>query len=66
MLETIEAMMHEIASGPDFNEFYSRYISDVQDMNIENELAYLVHSNTLTPLSLDALVNNTLEGLRSI
>ena len=66
MLETIEAMMHEIDSGPDFDEFYTSYISDVQDKNIQDELAYLVHSNTLTPLSLDALVNNTLKGLISI
>lgn len=66
MLKTIEAMMHEIESGPDFDEFYSNYILDVQDKNIEDELAYLVHSNTLTPLSLDALVNNTLKGLISI
>lgn len=65
MLETVKRY---IASLPDttFGEYYTKYIADVQDANIDRELKYLLNRNLIDPLSMSVLVQNTYERLGEI
>lgn len=66
MLERMESKINEVKAGPNFSEFYSRYIREVQDRNLEDEIEYLLGRNVITPLKLDALINHTLKGLTNL
>ena len=52
MLETIKSYMHDLPEDS-FDEFYQKYIFDVQDQNIETEVGSVKTSDIL---SLDKLI----------
>lgn len=53
MLDTVKSIIEELPDMP-FDEYYQRYIFDVQDQNIETEVSSL---NTTDILTIDRLID---------
>ena len=65
MLETIKKSIYQ-PSVSAFSDFFRSYIMDVQDLNINIELHYLISRNNLDVGSMDILIKNTFDGLVKI
>ena len=64
MLETVK---REITSEyKDFESYYLDYICSVQDRNIEREFRYFRSVNTLSPFSMQSIIDFTHKELRTI
>lgn len=64
MLETVKEKIQTIEDIP-FSEFFARYVQEVQDRNIEGEIASLCRQNTLNIYIMDRLIHESLEELRT-
>lgn len=62
MLQTVKDYINNL-SDESFQTFYTRYIMQVQDSNIEEEFKFLITHNTLDVLSVDKLISNDLGKL---
>ncbi len=59
MLETIKQTIERLPKT-NFKRFYLKYITSVQDKNLESEFKYLTSHNSLDILNLDRLINKYL------
>lgn len=59
MLETIKQTIERLPNT-NFKRFYSKYVTSVQDKNLEIEFKYLTSHNSLDILNLDRLINKYL------
>ena len=59
MLETIKQTIERLPKT-NFKRFYLKYITSVQDKNLEGEFKYLTSHNSLDILNLDRLINKYL------
>ena len=59
MLETIKQTIERLPKT-NFKRFYSKYVTSVQDKNLEIEFKYLTSHNSLAILNLDRLINKYL------
>lgn len=57
MLETIK---QSIKNAPfiTFEQYFIEYVMQMQDTNIDNEVTFMLHNNSLTTKSLDKLINS--------
>ena len=62
MLNTVKSIIEELPDMP-FDEYYQRYIFDVQDQNIEAEVSSL---NTTDILTIDRLIDKLHKELLGI
>lgn len=62
MLNTVKSIIEELPDIP-FDEYYQRYIFDVQDQNIEAEVSSL---NTTDILTIDKLIDKLHKELLGI
>ena len=62
MLQTVKDYINNL-SDESFQTFYTRYIMQVQDSNIEEEFKFLITHNDLDVLSVDKLISNDLGKL---
>lgn len=62
MLQTIKDYINNL-SDESFQNFYTHYIMQVQDSNIEEEFKFLITHNNLDVLSVDKLISNDLGKL---
>lgn len=65
MLKIIKEQI-SASSSMDFNDYFRRFVISVQDKNIESELRFLSKYNQLNVNSMQFLINNTYERLKSI
>ena len=64
MLETLRKLIADVeADSIEFSKFYTEYVMNIQDENIEEELKFLVSNNKLTPMNLNKLLNSSLERM---
>lgn len=61
MLETIKKAIEEVPFIS-FEEYFTNYVMAVQDVNIDNEVSFMLRNNSLTTLALDKLINNEVEN----
>lgn len=59
MLETIKQTIERLPKT-NFKGFYLKYVTSVQDKNLESEFKYLTSHNSLDVLKLDRLINKYL------
>ena len=59
MLETIKQTIERLPKT-NFKRFYLKYVTSVQDKNLEIEFKYLTSHNSLDILNLDRLINKYL------
>jgi len=62
MLETIKEYINSLPEIT-FNEYYTNYMLDVQDSNIEKEFRQITESPRTDVRFMDKLINNTMKGL---
>lgn len=62
MLQTVKEFIQNLPDES-FQTFYTRYIMQVQDSNIEEEFKFLITHNNLDVLSVDKLISNDLGKL---
>lgn len=62
MLQTVKDYINNL-SDESFQNFYTHYIMQVQDSNIEEEFKFLITHNNLDVLSIDKLISNDLGKL---
>ncbi len=62
MLQTIKDYISNL-SDESFQNFYTHYIMQVQDSNIDEEFKFLITHNNLDVLSVDKLISNDLGKL---
>ena len=62
MLQTIKDYINNL-SDESFQNFYTHYIMQVQDSNIDEEFKFLITHNNLDVLSVDKLISNDLGKL---
>lgn len=62
MLQTIKDYINNL-SDESFQDFYTHYIMQVQDSNIDEEFKFLITHNNLDVLSVDKLISNDLGKL---
>ena len=62
MLQTIKDYINNL-SDESFQNFYTHYIMQVQDSNIDEEFKFLITHNNLDILSVDKLISNDLGKL---
>ena len=62
MLETIKSC---IVNSPfiTFEQYFVLYVMQMQDANIDNEVAFLLRNNSLSTLSIDRLINSEVNKL---
>lgn len=56
MLETVKATIQNVPFIS-FEEHFTNYVMYMQDVNIDNEVTFLLRNNVLTPLAIDRLIN---------
>lgn len=57
MLETVKVTISERHQLP-FNEYFNRYVAEVQDQAIDNEIEFIVRNNFLDINMLMRLIDN--------
>lgn len=62
MFQTIKDYINNL-SDESFQNFYTHYIMQVQDSNIDEEFKFLITHNNLDVLSVDKLISNDLGKL---
>ena len=62
MLQTIKDFIQNLPDES-FQDFYTHYIMQVQDSNIEEEFRFLITHNNLDVLSVDKLISKDLGKL---
>lgn len=62
MLKTLLNLIDNIPNIP-FQEFYSNYVMDVQDKNIELEFDLIKDKHSLAPIKMIMLANKDMERL---
>lgn len=62
MLEIVKQKIENLGDLR-FDLFFHDYVMNVQDMNIQKELDYLISNNDLTPIKIHRLVNQDMERL---
>lgn len=65
MLTMIQKQIKSVSDIP-FGEYFKQYIMSVQDKNIDSEFRFLMKFNALNIDSMQNLIQNTYEGLKSI
>lgn len=65
MLETIRTCIDNI-SDASFESYFMQYLFYVQDNNIEDEVRYVTHQNSLSIITMDKLIQQTYKGLVDI
>lgn len=64
MLATVKHdIAEELSNESTFNEFFQNYIMDVQDRNIDMELAYMLRNNIVSVELVDRAVTDAFKGL---
>lgn len=64
MLETVKSTINNLPSIS-FEEYYTQYVMQMQDMNIDNEVSFLLRNNCLTSLDIDKLSFKELRSLHN-
>lgn len=62
MLQTVKDFIQNLPDES-FQNFYTHYIMQVQDSNIEEEFKFLITHNNLDVLSVDKLISKDLGKL---
>lgn len=62
MLQIVKEFIQNLPDES-FQTFYTHYIMQVQDSNIEEEFRFLIAHNNLDVLSVDKLISNDLGKL---
>lgn len=65
MLEIVKDYINSM-SDESFSSYFAQYVMQVQDANIESELDYLLHRNTLNVTMMDNIIQQTHRGLMRI
>lgn len=67
MLTTVkDCILCNQSDDTSFITYYNTYIMCVQDMNIDSEFRHMINLNSLNVSSMDRLIQNTIERLKSI
>lgn len=64
MLETILQTINNIPSIS-FEEYFTNYVMEIQDANIDSEVSFLLRNNFLASADIDKLMFNELRSLRN-
>lgn len=62
MLETVKSTINNLPSIS-FERYFIEYIMNMQDLNIDNEVSFLLRNNFLTTLDVDKLTFNELRSI---
>lgn len=62
MLETIKSSIKDLPCIS-FEEYFTSYVMQMQDINIDNEISFLLRNNFLNVCSVDKLVANELRSI---
>lgn len=66
MLETIRAMIQAQQNKPDFDTFYLNYMMHIQDLNINDEISYMLRKNSLDASNLSFIIEEDYKKLVDI
>lgn len=62
MLETIKNnISNNILNNISFDQYYIRYVHDVQDSNIASEVKFAIRNNNIDVNMIDKLINLTID-----
>ena len=61
MLETLKQTMNDLPCIS-FEEYYQRYVMDVQDTSIDSEVSYLLRNNSMSSVIINKVINREVEG----
>ncbi len=59
MLETVKSTIKDQPSIT-FEQYFTSYVMYMQDVNIDNEVTFILRNNVLTPLAIDKLINEVI------
>lgn len=65
MLESVKSFISSVADVP-FSTYFTEYILYVQDQNIEDELSFLKHRNTLNINVVNKVIDQGYKGLMQL
>lgn len=65
MLSTIKSYISN-QEDISFDEYYNRYVMEVQDKNLNKEISYMLSANSLNVLNMSILIKDTVEGLNKL
>jgi len=63
MLETMKQTIINLPSIT-FEQYFTEYVMQIQDTNIDNEVSFLLRNNFLSSLDIDKLTSNELRNLQ--
>ena len=64
MLETVLQTINNVPSIS-FEEYFTEYVMEIQDANIDSEVSFLLRNNFLASSDIDKLMFNELRSLRN-
>lgn len=65
MLSTIKSYISN-QEDISFDEYYNRYVMEVQDKNLNKEISYMLSANSLNVLNMSILIKDTVERLNKL
>lgn len=62
MLETVKQVIED-SPFITFEQYFTRYVFEIQDSNIDNEFAFMLRHNSIDSHFLEVIINNELKGV---
>lgn len=57
MLETVKQLIND-SPFITFEQYFHQYVMNVQDVNIDNEVAFMIQNNDISPMLLNQVMNS--------